>query len=325
MGKEAKLVREKVLARYLLGELSEAEQVRLEERAFADPRLVAEIAGVEDDLIDEYVRGELSPAQRRRFESRFLASAARRQRVEFARALSRVVAASRGSVPPVKVGWRPGRFAWLGGLPAGLGLATAASLILLLGLSWLAVERVRWRAQVAHSSADLATLHRPEESPREEAAPAHASSADPADQLAPERQRREELARGEVDDGGRRGSTAASSLAVLFLPPGVGRGAAGLPRLVLSEAASSQAQLLIGLEPEDEYDSFAVELRGHAGQAAWTAQGLFARQSSAGRVIDLMVPEDVLEAGECELRLMGTSGVGGTEDVRYYYFVASRE
>lgn len=87
---------EELIARYLLGELTEEQQVEIEDRAFSDEEYLASITSVEDDLIDEYVRGGLSAAKRQRFESRFLASAERRKRVEFARALRIVVSESTG-------------------------------------------------------------------------------------------------------------------------------------------------------------------------------------------------------------------------------------
>jgi len=72
---------ETLITRYLLGELSEEQQVEIEDRAFEDKNYLASITAVENDLIDEYVRNELSGAERQRFEKRFLASAERRKRV----------------------------------------------------------------------------------------------------------------------------------------------------------------------------------------------------------------------------------------------------
>src|SRR5512133_3197358 len=82
---------EALIARYLLGELPEEQQVEIEDRAFADKKYLASITSVENDLIDEYVRNELSGADRQRFKKRFLASAERRKRVEFARVLTGVI------------------------------------------------------------------------------------------------------------------------------------------------------------------------------------------------------------------------------------------
>ena len=82
------------IVRYLLGDLSEQEQIEVEDRAFSDPYYLQNILAVEADLIDEYVRGGLLENQRRQFETRFLASSERRQKVEFARALARVAGES---------------------------------------------------------------------------------------------------------------------------------------------------------------------------------------------------------------------------------------
>src|SRR5215813_9388727 len=90
------------LTRYLLGELTEEEQVEIEERAFRDRRYLLEIEAVECDLIDDYVRGALSEVERRQFEERFLASEKRRRKLEFAKSLEAVAGelCKTSKVPP---------------------------------------------------------------------------------------------------------------------------------------------------------------------------------------------------------------------------------
>src|SRR5215216_599304 len=83
-------INDELIVGYLLGDLPEEKQSEIEDRAFQDEQCLREILAVESDLIDEYVRGELSDSARRQFESRFLASAERRRKVEFARALASV-------------------------------------------------------------------------------------------------------------------------------------------------------------------------------------------------------------------------------------------
>src|SRR5512142_2012774 len=85
-------VDEGLLQKYLLGTLSEEEQVKVEDRAFADAGYLGALEAAEADLIDAYVRGELPSRDRRRFEDRFFLSPQRRSKVEFARALARVTA-----------------------------------------------------------------------------------------------------------------------------------------------------------------------------------------------------------------------------------------
>ena len=81
---------EKLIVQYLLGNLSEEEQVRIEDRAFSDSAYMGALEAAEADLIDAYVHNELSQAERLGFERRFLTSSNRRNKVEFARDLVRI-------------------------------------------------------------------------------------------------------------------------------------------------------------------------------------------------------------------------------------------
>lgn len=79
--------------RYLLGELSQAENEAFESRYFGDPDLFRELSATEDDLIDSYVRSGLSRTERVDFESHFLSVPSRIERVKFARTLAEYAAA----------------------------------------------------------------------------------------------------------------------------------------------------------------------------------------------------------------------------------------
>src|SRR5690242_1864700 len=105
-----KRVDELLLVKYLLGKLTEEEQVQVEDRAFADQDYMGALDAAEADLIDNYVRGELAQTDRAAFERQFLASPQRRRKVEFALALVRVTA----EAPPVAPrDPAPAWFVWL--------------------------------------------------------------------------------------------------------------------------------------------------------------------------------------------------------------------
>lgn len=72
---------------YLLGLGPEADVEPLDEASVADDAIAARLAALEDDLYDDYVSGVLKGPERTRFEERYLASAAGRRRVEFAKTL----------------------------------------------------------------------------------------------------------------------------------------------------------------------------------------------------------------------------------------------
>src|SRR5262245_46756820 len=124
---------ENLVVRYLLGQLPEEEQLRLEERAFSDQEYLQNVLAVERDLIDEYVRGELSGSERRQFEKLFLASPERRRKVEFARALTNVVSESpateslaRPAIDHAPIPWRDFLLAWLRGQRMAMKFSLAA-------------------------------------------------------------------------------------------------------------------------------------------------------------------------------------------------------
>src|ERR1041385_1821731 len=148
----AERVDEVLLHDYLLGTLSEEEQVRVEDRALAEPAYLSLLEAVEADLIDDYVRGELPVADRRGFERRFLASPQRRTKVEFARTLARVAAESKASQPVALD--RPSAWQALVNLvrgwnPALQFAAGAAVLIWVAGAAWLVVQNSATRSTVA--------------------------------------------------------------------------------------------------------------------------------------------------------------------------------
>ena len=317
---------EKLIAQYLLGELPEQQQVEIEDRAFSDHEFMTSITSVENDLIDEYVRRDMSESDRRRFESRFLASESRRKRVEFARSLAhlldetRVTERETRKVSATRSSWRDALAAFFDGLnPVGKIALTAATLVILLGGAWLITQTLTLRNRLnqlqAQQRNDRQTLERQVESERRR-------NQELSAQLDQEKQQR-----AQSDESLRRLSETASQpseaprsiIASLILLPGISRGATTQPKLILPPNASV-ARLQIGIEPEEDYKSFGVELRTAGGRPVWMRDSLTARSSRGGRSIRLTLPASALLPGEYELRLKGVPQAGPPEDVGFYYF-----
>ena len=75
------------LRRYLLGQMSEAEEAGVERAYLGSDEALETLRAREDELIEEYLADALEPAERERFERLFLASPARLERLIFLRAL----------------------------------------------------------------------------------------------------------------------------------------------------------------------------------------------------------------------------------------------
>jgi hypothetical protein len=109
------------ISRYLLEDVTPAEQEEIERRYFADPEYLALVEALEGDLIDAYVRRDLSRADHERFERYFLRTRTRRERVKMAEALLAHLPKRRSFLPVI--------------------LAIAATLVVLVGLgAWLATR-----------------------------------------------------------------------------------------------------------------------------------------------------------------------------------------
>ena len=315
---------EKLISRYLLGELTEEQQVEIEDRAFSDKDYLASITTVENDLIDEYVRGELSPADRQRFESRFLASAERRKRVEFAKALR--TAFSESKVPEKNViqtatgwSWRESLYAFLNGLNPAARLAfAAAAIVVVAGAALLFVETLRLRRQVMQLQAASRAgqeLQESLEAERKRNAELNAR----LDQEKQQREQTDESLRQLTETPEAKNPAPPPVIAALTVLPGLSRGGGQKPTLDLSNDASL-VRLQIGIDPEEQYKSFAVELRTLAGRQVWNRENLAARTRRGSRAVGLTLPATVLKSGEYELRLRGLTEGGGSEDVGFYYF-----
>jgi hypothetical protein len=287
--------------KYLLGNLTEEEQVQAEDRAFADADYLSALEATEADLIDAYARGELSQSDRRSFELRFLTSPERRRKVEFARALATITSESEIRERPAAA--RPSFMRALWGWNPGLQLAAAmAALVFIVGGAWLVSENAAIRSRVAMLEAERRDFELREQNLRqrlsEEQSRAAASSAQnrqPSD------------------------APAAPLVASLVLMPGLSRAQTRVEQLVLNPSVQI-ARLEIELDSRDDYPRFLAELRTRRGEEVLSRSNLVKRKSGPGFAVSVDIPASALAAGAYELALKGITPDHTSQDVAFYYF-----
>jgi hypothetical protein len=293
----AERVDEVLLVRYLLGNLSETEEVQVEDRAFADADYMCALETAEADLIDAYVLGGLSQSDRRAFEGRFLTSPNRWRKVEFARALAKVTTELAESTrPPVRQnvmsliqGWSPRlRFA-----------AAFGALVCVAAPSWLMFQNAAMRSRVAVLESERHEFERQEQALRQQLAEGQGR----ADALAAQRQQQQSI----------------PIVASLVLLPGVSRSETRVEQLVLTPSAQI-AHIEIQLEARDDYPQFSAGLRTRRGEEVLTWGKLQRRQTSAGYAVSMDIPASALTVGEYELSLKGVIDHQAGVDIGYYYF-----
>jgi tetratricopeptide (TPR) repeat protein len=94
------------LRQYLLGDLSETDELQVEVRLVSDEAYFEELELVENELMDEYVQNTVSADERAKLEHRLLNSKQQRQKLAFAQALddeSEARATAKAKVVPIAV------------------------------------------------------------------------------------------------------------------------------------------------------------------------------------------------------------------------------
>ena len=84
-----------ITRRYLLGQLTDDEEQKLEERLLSEDDLFQEVELTKDELAQEYASGELTAKERKWLQENFLASSEGKQKHEFAKTFDHYVSKHR--------------------------------------------------------------------------------------------------------------------------------------------------------------------------------------------------------------------------------------
>jgi hypothetical protein len=187
-------------------------------------------------------------------------------------------------------------------------------LILVFGMVWLVRDGMRSRTQLAQQQA--------EQRERE------AQQRQLEEQITRERKRNEEIAaqqQKEVKEGptpqpqpSPETPAPPSAVAALVLLPGLSRGSGGVPTLKINPTIAT-VRLLVGIDPQDDYPRFKVEVRNQNNKLVAGQNNLTLRKTRAGRTVVIDLSASKLTPGRYELALKGLNE-GAVEDLGYYYF-----
>jgi hypothetical protein len=317
---------DRFLTQYLLGALPAEEAESMDVLCIADEQLATRLATLENDLVDAYVGGELSGDDLDRFKSFYLASAYRRQKVDFAAALleseekgartlvakpvAAPIAVTDGvsvNVPVAKPAEAPAPTAKFRAPRRGLhwGFALAAAVILV-AAGYLSFDNWRLRKQISGSRAQQATFDQREQQLQKQLdneRSAHAESAKEIERLRQSQTNLEQL-----------------TTVSLILPPPT-RGAARPPTITL-QPGTNLAVLILTLDAGD-FSQYRAALKDPAAdQVLWSSGNL--RPSSLGdkKVVSVSFPGSLLKPQNYVVELTGLPARGAPESIGSYSFHA---
>src|SRR5262249_42565632 len=186
---------ENLFQKYLLGELSEADQTTLEQELLADRSKFDQVWAIENQLIDSYVRGDMSRADRQGFEGHYLASPLHRERVaiaeSFLKSIDQTVEGKieAGETDPI-VPWGS-RIRDSPGWPQlAVGSVLVMAILLMVGVGWVLNERARLTERITKIQNDAETERTSLKQREQELA---SRNRELEKEIADERQRRERL------------------------------------------------------------------------------------------------------------------------------------
>jgi len=192
-------------------------------------------------------------------------------------------------------------------------------LLLLVGGAWLLTETLRLRSQLtqlkAQNQAQQNQLQQQVDAERRRNEELNARLS----QEQRQREQTDESLRQLSETGDATNPPPRPVIASLTLLPGLSRGGGEKANMVMPEDARL-VRLQIGIDPEEQYKTYGVELRTAAGRQVWTRENLTARTRGRTRAVSLTLPASVLKSGDYELRLSGRQEGGESEDVGFYYF-----
>jgi hypothetical protein len=315
------------LAGYLLGRLTEEEQEGVERFYFGDEENLGLLAAAEDDLIDSYVRGELAPRERERFEEFFLRSPQRRERVETARALDRLLKKTQGAAPAPLTHPRFRR--------AAFWLPLAACLLLTAGGAFLVYRMLAARradeaaqarlAEEAEKAARPAPQQQP--TPQQQSTPQQPESQDarethPAPQPTTPQPTNSQPTSPQTTAPQPTVPQQRSVVASILLTAGTSRGGGASQTLNIARGAE-RVKLLAEVSGQD-YQSYEALLRTAEGVEVWRGSVKAGGRKRGAAVVAFTPPARVFHGGDYTLSVTGLRADGSPDAAGEYQFRVSR-
>jgi hypothetical protein len=323
---------EKLLVRYLLGNLPEEQQLQVEGRFLRDDQDYERLLALEDELFYDYAQGKLSPGERKQFEERFLASEGTRRRAMLASALAHKMSETApGENAEPGLAERGRQFRWRSLKPyfsvqsAAMRFSLATLAIMLLVSIWLAIGRVRMQNELNRLQAEQVVQEdRLQRQAQQERARADELNLKLKREMDENAMLKQELSEMQTQPARQR-QILPSAISLVLAPTVVRDQATGMKRLHIPPGVRL-LKLQLNLKGEVEYKSYQVILLAADGAERWSQTMLRAERTDSGSALILKLPSRLLAEGDYALILKGYASDGTLEETGdYYYFSIVRK
>lgn len=332
------------LTRYLLGDLTDDEKERVEERFLQDDSYFEEMLALEDELMYEYKKGNLTAKEEQLFEKRFLATKQDNQKSVFADAFLKTID---GLATTKNVETKPNQVAatvpfWKSlsaffsfQSPAlQLGM-TAAMLLLLFGGAWLFVKNNQLKNDVAMLQEQTEEQNRIKKEIEEKQRQKEELETELAQEKARGEQNQEQIKKLEDERAKLEKEIEASrnqqnpkssppqnrtSVFATLIPGLVRSGTTEMQSVTLNEN-TRLLSVQLKIKPQYEYMSYQAILKNIETDAEiWKSRPLKARGKGVSKTVLFQLPVNNLQNADYDIILEGINENGIKEPIDDYYF-----
>lgn len=320
------------IRRYLLGDISDEERQRVEQRMLTDGEYFTWVSVLEEGLVDEYVDEQLSAEEQKKFEYYFLSNPQGLEQVRLARGLKdyalkqRRLESAQSSADMPKS--RQKRFSLFDYLRARVSVSryalAAAIIVALLAGTWMIASLRSLQNQIAQLRQQPPGITAREQELQQRLAEQQARSTKLEEDLKLEQEQKAGLEQELVAlKNSQNSDQSHNTLASLLLAPGRIRTAGKDNTLVIYPSVERALFQLILRDAE--YDGFRASLKTPDGQSIWTSGPLKAQTLGRRKVVQVSLPANLLSGSELFFELQATNGDGNYEAVGNYYFKVSKK
>lgn len=333
MGKRQQTEKKSLMTRYLLGDLSEDEQVQVEEEFFANDDFFNELLIEEEELTERYLRHDMSLGEEEEFEAQLQKCPVQRRKVEFTKAL-REYASNATLEEPSLLMQRRRFFSWKTLLFLSrnqnqklLWSFVTIVLIAVIGGSWLIARNARLEKEIDNLQRHQARLQEHNRELEDKLAGQGDQNAQLRAELETSRRQREDLeqqlsALARQNAGSSAGTIQADSV-LLALIPRSARNLGALQTLDIRRGVK-KVRLSINLEPDD-YKSYKVILQTKGEIDVWKHDKVYAQPIANGKTITLNLQADLFTSQDYILIIKGLTLRDQEEDAGRYYFSVNKK
>jgi hypothetical protein len=300
---------DETIRRFLLGSLSEPEQLAFEQQLMTDRNLAGRVQLTEFELADDYAYDRLSSTERQLFSDSFLLTADRERKLKVSQSLrdhfTPVTITNAGPARRMAIYVEKLKSILSVTQPAWRFAFATVIFIILVGTVWVVVKDDRIKEDIKRGYEVL--RHPRRASTRREASHPPNTSTPEHEPAPPSTAVHEQTAPSPV-------ITTVAPKPAISSP---GSPATEAPSVNLPKGDQDKLRLQLTLD-SNQPDRYRVELLTADGQTVHSAE--FVKPSdSAGRQLDFDVPARLLKAGNYQIRLV-QENAGGVQNTRNYYF-----